>query len=54
MDLTKIQGKLLDIEGAFNVRELGGYENSQGQTIQRQRFIRSGSLGGYAYNACVY
>lgn len=46
MDLTKIQGKLLDIEGAFNVRELGGYENSQGQTIQRQRFIRSGSLGG--------
>lgn len=46
MDLSKIQGKLLDIEGAINVRELGGYKNSQGQTIQRQRFIRSGSLGG--------
>ncbi|WP_230399060.1 tyrosine-protein phosphatase [Novisyntrophococcus fermenticellae] len=46
MDISKIQGKLLDIEGAFNVRELGGYKNSRGQTIQRQCFIRSGSLGG--------
>jgi len=35
--------ELLEIEGAFNVRDLGGYAGARGQTRTR-RFIRAGSM----------
>lgn len=44
MNMDKIRDKLLTIEGVFNIRELGGYQNIQGIEIKRQRFVRSASL----------
>jgi len=35
---------LLDIEGCFNVRDIGGYLTGTGKTVKHLRFIRSGSL----------
>ncbi len=44
MDTTKMQCDLLAVEGARNVRDLGGYTTKDGLILQKRRFIRSGSL----------
>ena len=35
---------LLDIEGCFNIRDIGGYPTADGKTVRHLRFVRSGSL----------
>src|SRR5689334_13916500 len=34
----------LDIEGGYNIRDLGGYPTKDGRTTQPHRLIRSGNL----------
>lgn len=36
--------RLLPMEGAYNVRDLGGYEAADGKTVKWRRAIRSGDL----------
>jgi len=38
------QGKLYNIEGSFNVRDLGGLPTHSGKTTKTGRFIRAGSI----------
>ena len=35
---------ILDVEGCFNMRDIGGYPTTKGKTINYLRFVRSGSL----------
>jgi protein-tyrosine phosphatase len=47
-------GTLLPVEGAYNVRDLGGYRTGDGKTVLWKKIIRSGDLdklspGGVAY-----
>ena len=35
---------LLDVEGCFNIRDIGGYPTAAGDTVSHLRFVRSGSL----------
>ena len=37
---------LLEIEGCYNIRDIGGYHTSAGKAVKHLRFIRSGSLFG--------
>lgn len=34
----------LPMRGAYNIRDLGGYETASGQTIPWRRFLRADSL----------
>jgi len=36
--------EILDVDGSFNVRDLGGYVSAGGKVVKYRRFIRSGSL----------
>ncbi|MFF2482715.1 tyrosine-protein phosphatase [Paenibacillus sp. NPDC058071] len=36
--------RLLQLEGAFNVRDIGGYRNADGLTVQKGRFLRADGL----------
>ena len=38
--------KPLHLEGAWNVRDLGGYFNKNGQELKKGRFLRADALGG--------
>jgi len=38
--------ELLDVEGSFNVRDLGGYAVAGGRVTKHRRFLRAGSLAG--------
>lgn len=45
MNSHKIEnGYLVSIEGVSNLRELGGYKNSQGKTLKYRKLLRSGRL----------
>ncbi|MBD2869083.1 tyrosine-protein phosphatase [Paenibacillus arenilitoris] len=43
---TSIDGnkRLLRLEGAYNVRDIGGYEAAEGRTVQWGRFLRADGL----------
>lgn len=43
MNLKKMKCELLAVEGAFNVRDLGGYHGKHGK-LSKRRFMRAGSL----------
>ena len=38
--------EILELEGCFNVRDLGGYPADSGKTTRHRRFIRAGTLFG--------
>jgi protein-tyrosine phosphatase len=42
--MTKMRCELLNIQGAQNVRDVGGYPLTNGKTLQKRKFIRAGSL----------
>lgn len=42
--LTSENTRLLQLEGAYNVRDIGGYEGTGGQTVQKGRFLRADGL----------
>lgn len=44
METINMRCELLNVEGSFNVRDLGGYLNKEGKPVQYRRFIRAGSL----------
>ena len=45
MHIRKILNeRLLQLEGAYNVRDIGGYETKNGRVVQRGRFFRSDGL----------
>ncbi len=39
-----VRRQVLELEGSFNVRDLGGYPTRDGKRIQPRRFLRAGSL----------
>lgn len=43
--------RILDVPGAINFRELGGYKNKFNQTIKWQKLLRSGELSRLTPNA---
>lgn len=44
--MSRMKCELLPMEGAFNVRDLGGYPGARGRSLRKRRFIRAGSLSG--------
>jgi len=44
MDIKQMNFELLDVEGSYNVRDLGGYRGTGGAPIKKRRFIRAGAL----------
>lgn len=42
--MSRMKCELLPMEGAFNVRDLGGYPGAGGRVLRKRRFIRAGSL----------
>ena len=46
MDDTRMRCEPLDVEGSFNVRDLGGYKTAGGRITKPRRFLRAGSLYG--------
>lgn len=43
--MTLQPSRRLDIEGAYNVRDLGGYETADGRMTQWQQFLRADNVG---------
>lgn len=43
---NNIDVKLIDVEGACNVRDIGGYIGLDGKVVKMGRFIRAGGLNG--------
>ncbi len=43
-NMKKEQSRELPVEGAYNVRDLGGYAGAEGKTVKWRTFIRSGDL----------
>jgi protein-tyrosine phosphatase len=41
-----IDGRMVELEGATNMRDLGGYKTTDGRTVKRGLIYRSGSLTG--------
>jgi protein-tyrosine phosphatase len=39
-----VRRQVIELEGSFNVRDLGGYPTRNGSLIQPRRFLRAGSL----------
>lgn len=50
MEKLKMRCELLEVEGSFNVRDLGGYLNAEGKPVQYRRFIRAASLSDLTEN----
>jgi len=46
IDMVKMRCELLKVEGAFNVRDIGGYVAVSGAQVRKRRFIRADSLSG--------
>jgi protein-tyrosine phosphatase len=45
MTTTQAEGlRRIELEGAFNVRDVGGYPTADGQTTRWRRLLRSDSL----------
>ncbi|GIQ70805.1 protein-tyrosine-phosphatase [Xylanibacillus composti] len=41
---TSGNGRLLELEGAYNVRDIGGYQTAGGRLVQKGRFLRADGL----------
>lgn len=44
MDTSRASANILEVEGSFNVRDLGGYPTQNGLLIKSGRFLRAGAL----------
>lgn len=47
-------GSLLPIEGAYNVRDMGGYRTEDGKTVRWDKVFRSGDLNRLTKNDVAY
>ena len=45
-----VRRQVIELEGSYNARDLGGYPTRHGSRIQPRRFLRSGSLHGLSEN----
>jgi len=46
--------RILNLEGAINLRELGGYPTSNGSTIKYNKILRSGDISNLTANSLTY
>ena len=46
--------RLLPMTGAYNMRDLGGYKNIEGNHVKRNTFIRSDDLGNLTITDLEY
>jgi protein-tyrosine phosphatase len=46
--------RLLPMEGAYNVRDMGGYKTAEGKTVKWGRVFRTGSLNTLTFNDTEY
>jgi len=53
-ELTEVGIRLLPLEGAYNVRDLGGYPAAENKTVKWGKLIRSGDLNLLTENDLAY
>jgi len=46
--------RILNLEGAINLRELGGYPTEDGTTIKYNKLLRSGDISNLTGNSLSY
>ncbi|WP_125771045.1 tyrosine-protein phosphatase [Companilactobacillus furfuricola] len=46
--------RILDLEGAINLRELGGYKTTDGKTVKYRKLLRSGDISNITSDTLKY